>query len=178
MEGVIQPAIKAWKKRYPVIKAWQVANGRSKTKMDRTVCGRWYKAKLLTDLCNYSNQGTGASIAKLAWHNGYKYGAFGYDTGVALLNFIHDAYILECDDDPKVYIPAAKKLATLMSDAWFQVTRMAKLHNLPMPVTVQVGYSWKAMEDETEDVIYTYNLDGMSLYEKDIQLELEKIDGQ
>ena len=175
MEGVIKPAIKAWKNRYPVIKDWQVRNNKSKTKMDKTMCGRWYKAKTPQELCNYSNQGSGAEIAKLAWHNGYKYNVFGYSTGVDFLGFFHDAYILECDDDPKVYIPAAKKLATLMSDAWFQVTRMAKFHNTQMPVTVQVGYNWKDMEDETEDVLYTYNLKGMAMYEKDIQLELEKI---
>ncbi len=175
MDAIVSPSIDAWKKRYPVIKQWQTANMKSKTNMDKTVCGRWYKANMVTDLCSYSNQGTGAEVAKLAWHNSYKYAVVGPNTGVDMLNFIHDAFIWECPNDPAIYKPLAKKLALLMQDGWFQVTRLAKIHNLPMPVDVLVGTNWADLEYETDAVMHKESLEGMYMYEKSIQEELENV---
>jgi DNA polymerase-1 len=175
MDNIVQPAVRAWKKRYPVIKAWQTTNGKSTTNMDKTMSGRWYKAKILPDLCSYSNQGSGAEVAKMAWHNSYKYGVVGNDSGVDLLNFVHDAFIWECPNDPAIYKPLAKKLAMLMQDGWFQITRQAKIKDLPMPVDVFVGHNWADMEYETDEVMHKESLEGMFMYEKDIEKELENV---
>jgi DNA polymerase I-like protein with 3'-5' exonuclease and polymerase domains len=115
---------------------------------------------------NIINQGAGAEVAKLALHYFYpRLQQFNEDnnTDVLLVNFIHDSYILDCPDDPAVYEPLSVLLAEAMQEAWFEMSKLYRIKDLPMPVDVKVGYNWGDLE-KGANVIHQYNLQGMEMY--------------
>ena len=166
---VCKKAAKDWKDGFSDIKSWHERNAKSEGHQDSTVSGRRYKAKNYTDLNNIKVQGSGAEVAKLAWHYLYKYNVLNED--VRLVNFVHDAYVLDVPDDPAIYEDVAEKLSLCMKFAWQQVMQNAPIKDLPMPVTTLVGYNWEDLEYET-NVVYRYDLDG----DYDNKLE-EKLNG-
>lgn len=127
------------------ISAWR------KGKLGCTPLGRQYKGKLMTDQMNIKNQGAGAEVAKLALHYFYpKLKEFNekHGTDVALSNFIHDSYILNAPNDPAVYEPVAQLLAECMQLAWFEMSKLYKITDLPMPIDVRVGNNWGDIEND------------------------------
>jgi len=122
-----------------------------------TPLGRRYTANMLTDQLNIQNQGFGAECAKLALH----YMMPKLPKGVKMLNFIHDSYILECNNDEQVYKSVCTLLADSMKKAWFESISCTAIPDLPMPVECFVGLNWGTIED---DYIYKYELRG----EKDV----------
>ncbi|MGL4219002.1 MAG: hypothetical protein ACRCSS_00005, partial [Shewanella sp.] len=79
-------------------------------------------------------------------------------------NFIHDSFILEGPDDEEQYKAVAELLARAMQTAWFEVTKGCLIKDLPMPVTVSVGYNWGDIENDDVPNIYDYELEGMHYY--------------
>lgn len=136
-----------WLNLFKELNKWQqecIAKWR-KGRLNSTPFGRQYKAKLMTDFMNIMNQGAGAEVAKLALHYFHPWLKANYPD-VLICNFIHDSFILECDDDPEVYMPVSIKLAECMQKAWFQMSKLYKIKDLPMPVNVKVGENWGDME--------------------------------
>lgn len=164
-EGIA--ARRKWRNLWREIYAWQ-QKGLSNWQrglLGSTPLGRKYKAKLLTDHLNIENQGAGAEVAKLAMHYYFRDCHHKYKD-VLMCNFIHDSYILECDDNPEIYIPLSKDLAKCMQLAWFEMSKCFAIKDLPMPVDVKVGYNWGDIESDDVANVYDYTLEGMHYYEE------------
>ncbi len=160
-------ARRKWRNLWREIYAWQQSglNKWQRGLLGSTPLGRQYKAKLLTDFLNIENQGAGAEVAKLAMHYFFRDCYHKY-TDVFMCNFIHDSYILECEDNPEVYIPLSKDLAKCMQLAWFEMSKCFAIKDLPMPVDVKVGYNWGDIESDDVANVYDYSIDGMHYYEE------------
>jgi twinkle protein len=163
-----------WLKLFKEIESWQqkeIANWR-RGKLGSTPLGRKYKGNMMTDQMNIMNQGAGAEVAKLALHYFYPW-LEEYNTtnkvDVKVANFIHDSFILDAPDDPAIYKPVAIKLAECMQEAWFEMSKLFKIKDLPMPVDVAVGYNWGDIEDDNIANVWDYNLEGMTMYERAIE---------
>lgn len=137
-----------WRKLFKEVTAWQQAGIRAhqQGKVWHTPFGRPYYGNLITDQLNIQNQGFGSEIAKLAMHYYLKDGKL-TELGGILCNFIHDAYITECEDDPAVYMPIAEHMAKSMQTAWFEGCKMVDTRDVPMPVKVLIGKNWGDMEN-------------------------------
>lgn len=159
-----------WLNLFPEINSWQqkcIASWR-KGKLNSTPLGRRYKGKLMTDFMNIMNQGAGAEVAKLALHYFYPWlEQFNKDnnTDVKLCNFIHDSFILDSPRDPAIYEPVSAKLAECMQEAWFEMSKLFKIKDLPMPVDVIVGDNWGDLENGI-NVRHEFSLEPYKMLEK------------
>lgn len=156
-----------WLNLFSELNKWQqecISKWR-KGKLNATPLGRQYKAKLMTDFMNIMNQGAGAEVSKLALHY-FKPKLKAYNeehgTDFILCNFIHDSFITEGPNDPEHYQAVAKMKAECMQEAWFEMSKLFKIKDLPMPVDVNVGHNWGDLE-EGENIIWSYTLEGMAL---------------
>lgn len=135
-----------WRNLWKTLVAWQDAgisdyrNGR----FGKTPFGRRYTAKLMTDQLNIEVQGFGSEVAKLALH--YMMPKLLEMDDVWLCNFIHDSYIIECDNDEEVYKRVSQIVAEAMQEAWVEACRCVEIKDLPMPVAVMTGYNWGDIE--------------------------------
>lgn len=159
---------KRWRNLWREIYAWQEKGIHrfQQGRMGSTPMGRKYKAKMMTDQLNIENQGAGAEVAKLALH----YLGPTLDQWAAvdvyLINFIHDSFIIDAPNDPAIYEAVAIKLAEAMQEAWFEMSKLYRIKDLPMPVEVKVGFNWGDIENDDIKDIWTYELEGMSMLEK------------
>ena len=157
-----------WLKMFGEIDKWQkqeISNWR-KGKLGCTPLGRQYKGNLMTDQMNLKNQGAGAEVAKLAMHYFHPWliefnkslsekvviKTKGRVDDSKLANFIHDSFIIDAPNDPEIYKPVAKKLAECMQEAWFEMSKLFKITDLPMPVDVSVGYNWGDIEGDVDNI--------------------------
>lgn len=137
-----------WQNLWPEIYGWQEAGISSwrKGRPKQTPLGRKYVGNMMTDHLNIENQGAGAEVSKFALH--YMLQRIkDQSIDAVLCNFIHDSYIFECDDNPDVYIPLANAIADSMKEAWHEMSKLFKIHDLPMPVEVGVGYNLGDIEN-------------------------------
>lgn len=159
---------KKWLRLFPEIASWQqqqISNWR-RGELGSTPLGRQYKGNLMTDQMNIMNQGAGAEVAKLALryiHAELPIFNTKYNVDVKIVNFVHDSYILDAPNDPEIYEEASKLLAKCMQRAWFQMSRLYKVKDLPMPVEVMVGNNWGDIENGTYD--FKHELEGMTYAE-------------
>lgn len=121
--------IKDWKKKIP----WE------------TPLGRRYLGKMMTDQLAMQIQGFEAEVAKLAIHY-FTPKLKELHSSIKLCNFVHDSYIIECDDDITIYEPAAIIIAEAMQEAWVEMSKAVSITDLPMPTKVRVGYNWGDIE--------------------------------
>ena len=134
-----------------------------------TPFGRKYVGNLMTDQMNIMNQGAGAEVAKLAlhyfapWLSNYNKEC---GTNVKIANYIHDSFILDAPNDPEVYKPVATKLAECMQEAWFEMSKLYKIKDLPMPVEVSVGFNWGDIEDDDCTNVWDFTLEPQAMYAK------------
>ncbi len=158
-EYELQEIKRSWHKLWPTITAWQgrgINAWKNKTPW-QTPLGRKYIGNLMTDQLNIQVQGFGAEVAKLATH--YMMPRFTeIHESIKVCNFIHDSWILECDNDPEIYKSAAKVLASSMQEAWQECSKSVKIKDLPMPVDVFVGYNWGDIENEDILNVYEYKV--------------------
>jgi hypothetical protein len=74
-----------------------------------------------------------------------------------------------------------------MQAAWWQITKqvminpnsgLENIHDLPMPVKVNCGPNWGLIEEDDDPMgsVYQFDLDGMELYGKSLEEELEDVD--
>ena len=162
-----------WKDIFSDIREWHKKNSASKTNMDQTVSGRPYKAATLTDLNNIRVSGTGSEIFKLWLWYIHKYILTQYE-GVYLTNRVHDSVVIDVPDDEKTYKEIANKLVLCAQKAWFEIIKNAPLTDVPMPCDVGVGSNWEDLEYE-RNLNYSYTLDGMYMYDKNLEEELGKL---
>jgi len=159
-----------WLNLFTEINKWQQEqiSAWRKGKLSSTPLGRQYKGKLMTDQMNIKNQGAGAEVAKLALHYFApwlkKYNEAN-DCDFGICNFIHDSFILDGPNDPELYKPVATQLAECMQEAWFEMSKLYKVKDLPMPVDVAVGYNWGDIEDDAED-LWNFTLDPYKMLEQ------------
>ena len=158
-EGAASTLRNKWRRLFKEIAGWQERGiaAHRKGEVWATPFGRQYVGKLMTDQLNIQNQGFGAEIAKLALHYLLQDNKL-TNLGGILCNFIHDSYIVECDDDPAVYKPIAEHLGNAMQEAWFEGCKMTDVHDVPMPVKVLVGNNWGDIE--AGQYIYKFELKG------------------
>ncbi len=155
-----------WLNLFSELNKWQqecISKWR-KGKLNSTPLGRQYKAKLMTDFMNIMNQGAGAEVSKLALHYFRpKLKAYNEEHGTdfMLCNFIHDSFITEGPNDPEYYQAVSKMKAECMQEAWFEMSKLFKIKDLPMPVDVNVGHNWGDLE-EGENVVWSHTLEGMT----------------
>jgi DNA polymerase I-like protein with 3'-5' exonuclease and polymerase domains len=135
---------KRWRNLWREIYHWQQKgiDAWQKGKTWSTPLGRIYKGKMMTDQLNIQNQGAGAEVAKLALH--YMYPKL--EDGVQLLNFIHDSYILWSPDLEQAK-RTSKLLADKMQEAWYEMSKLFPVKDLPMPVNVRIGKNWGDIEN-------------------------------
>lgn len=164
-----------WKNIFSDIKEWHIKNGKSKTNRDETVSGRPYKAGTITDLNNIRVSGTGSEIFKLWLWYLHKYVLTQYED-VYLTNRVHDSIIIDVPDDPDLYKEIAFKVALCSQKAWFEITKNAPLKDVPMPVEVAVGSNWEDIEYE-KNLDFSYTLDDMYMYDKDLEEQLNEFRG-
>ena len=173
VEPVVANKHKAkWLNLFKEINKWQqecIAKWR-KGKLNSTPLGRSYKSRLMTDFMNIQNQGAGADVTKLAlyyfspWLAEYNKTVPDEDK-VLLCNVIHDSFILDSPDKPEVYEPVAKKLAECMQESWFEMSKLFKITDLPMPVDVKVGKNWGDIEADV-NLAHTFKLEPYAMLEK------------
>lgn len=144
--------VKVWRSIYPQIAAWHKKLLHKFTQGDmvnRTFNGRYFKAKLYTDLAAVQNQGLGAEVAKLTIHYLFK-----KKPDLRLLDFVHDSFIIDAKN-----LEEGKELAKLLGDtmveAWKATTKNCKIPNLAMPTEVSV---YKQLE---LNALYTYKNEGI-----------------
>jgi len=157
-----------WRNLWREIYAWQEKGIRAfqQGRLGSTPMGRQYKAKMMTDQLNIENQGAGAEVAKLALHYlGPTLNEWAKQD-VYLVNFIHDSFIIDAPDDCKIYEEVAIKLAEAMQEAWFEMSKLYDIKDLPMPVDVKVGYNWGDIENDDIEDLWSYQLDGMAMLER------------
>lgn len=143
--------VKVWRSIYPQIAEWHKRLLNKFTRGDminRTLNGRYFKAKLYTDLAAIQNQGLGAEVAKLTIHYLFK-----KKPDLKLLDFVHDSFIIDAKN-----LEEGKELAKLLGDtmveAWVAITKNCKISNLAMPTEVGV---YKQLE---HNALYTYKNEG------------------
>lgn len=125
-----------------------------------TPYGRVYKADRMTDYMNIENQGAGADVAKLAIHYLHKYGFKTRFPGFKIRNFVHDSFIITGpSDNEQMYKDCAEFLAKCMQRAWFEMSKLFKVTDLPMPVEVAVGRNWGDIENSDVPNLYDFNLE-------------------
>lgn len=160
-----------WRNLWKEIYAWQQIgiSKQQKGKLGYTPLGRPYTANRITDYLNIENQGAGAEVAKLATcYLQRKLRAYNeeHGTDTMCINFVHDSFIIDCVDEEEHYMAAAHILAESMQEAWFEMSKLYKVHDLPMPVDVRVGYDWKSIDSDDGFKLYQFELDGMHCYNK------------
>ncbi len=153
---------------FPEIHKWQQESISKWRKgiLGVTPFGRQYKGKLMTDQMNLMNQGAGAEVAKLAMHYFRPWLAEynkQHSQDGKTCNFIHDSYIIDTPDDSEVYTEVAAQLAKCMQEAWFEMSKLYKIKDLPMPIDVLVGKNWGDIE-EGIGIIHKCKLEGMENY--------------
>lgn len=159
-----------WLNLFSEINKWQQEqiSAWRKGRLGVTPLGRQYKGKLMTDQMNVKNQGAGAEVAKLALHYFYpwlqEYNKE-HDTDIMLCNFIHDSFIISCPDNSEHYETVSVKLAECMQEAWFEMSKLFKIHDLPMPVDVIVGYNWGDIEGDADN-LWEFQLDPYKMLAK------------
>jgi len=127
------------------IKSWKAGN------YWFTPMGRKYKAKMMTDFMNIRNQGAGGEVAKL----GFNYIMKGFDFEDAyMINFVHDSFLAECPNDPKIYEPIAQLFADSLQESWVQYGKVVDLRGIPMPVDVGVALNWADADGMSDDCLY------------------------
>ena len=85
----------------------------------------------------------------------------------------HDAYVIDAPNNPDIYKATARGVGLCMSKAWFEVMKQAPIKDLPMPVDVLVGYNWHDLDEEIEEaIIYSTTIDGMYMFDKQLEKEL------
>ena len=158
-EGQASTLRNKWRRLFKEIAGWQERGiaAHRKGEVWATPFGREYVGNLMTDQLNIQNQGFGAEIAKLGLHYLLQDNKLA-NLGGILCNFIHDSYIIECDDNPEVYKPIAEHLGNAMQEAWFEGCKMTDVHNVPMPVKVLVGHNWGDIE--AGQYVYRFDLKG------------------
>lgn len=128
-----------------------------------TILGRKMSAKLYTDAANLPIQGSSAEVAKLALHKmnvAVNERPHLVQANVIFVNFVHDSFMWECDDNPEIYKEVAELTAKAMQDAWNDLVKFTKVPDLPMPVDVQVGYNWGDTEYGVVPPIYELKVEG------------------
>jgi len=155
-----------WNRLWAILTAWQqIGIKRWRAGMiNQTPLGRKYKARMMTDYLNMEIQGFGAEVAKIAMHymiDEVKEKGW-YNKEVKFVNFIHDSYYFEVDNNPEIYKAVSEIMARCMQTAWFACCVHLKIPDLPMPIEVFVGYNVKGLDNG--DYIYKYELDGMKYY--------------
>lgn len=131
--------IKGWKKGYPGIKAWHQQMGRSKTNQDVTLNGRYYEAKMYSDLLAIGNQGSAAEVLKL----GLLYADRNLQEPICVA--IHDSYIAEASSLEEARVEGTKLYKCAMT-GWFEAIKSSKYPTLAMPGVVSIGKNWGEME--------------------------------
>lgn len=121
--------IKDWKKGLP----WE------------TPLGRRYTSKMMTDQLAMQIQGFEAEVAKLAMHYMLPKIKLMCDE-IKLVNFVHDSYIFVGPNNKEIYSKAAIIIANSMQEAWAEMSTEVAIKDLPMPVTVRVGWNWGDIE--------------------------------
>lgn len=146
-----------WRNLFPNVRDWQELGVKAWKRgiAWQTPLGRRYVGKMMTDQLNIQNQGGAADVFKLAMHRMLEQIKLDKTLASAkLLNPIHDSYIFECDDKPKVYKALSKIVAENMQGAWKSYSKLLKCKDIPMPVDVFVGLNWGEIEDN-----YKYKLE-------------------
>ncbi len=139
--------VNKWKRLFPGLMRWQ-ENGKQDFNAGRlgtTPFGRQYKAKMMTDQLNIQNQGFGAEVAKLAMH--YMYPKL-IAEGAQLINFVHDSYLVEVEDNEEKYQKCARIIGEAMQEAWVEACQTVKVKGIKMPVKILVGHNWKEIESK------------------------------
>ena len=171
-DDVAKKITTTWKDIFSDIKMWHYTNGRSKSKMDTTISGKPYKAGTVTDLNNIRVSGSGSEIFKLWLHYIWKY-ILDKETDVFIVNRVHDSVLLDVPDEREFYERISRNLVLCAQKAWFEIIKNAPLVDVPMPCDVSVGNNWEDIEYEREELIdYSYTLDGMYMYDKELEGEL------
>lgn len=123
--------IKDWKKGLP----WE------------TPLGRKYTSKMMTDQLAMQIQGFEAEVAKLAMH--YMMPKLTeLSKEIKLVNFVHDSFIFTGPNEETLYKEASVIIATAMQEAWVEMCSDVTIKDLPMPVTVRVGWNWGDIEKD------------------------------
>lgn len=145
--------LRKWKHMFHGIKAWQERGIRAYKggRPGSTPLGREYIGNMMTDQLNIENQGGGAEVAKLAKH--YMYDDLKAND-CAIMDFIHDSYLIDAPQDKEVVERVAPRIAEAMQEAWFEVTQHCKVKDIPMPVKVFGGYNWGDIEEGSYDYLY------------------------
>lgn len=135
---LIKREVRAWKRAWPAIAAWQEEVIRSHRRGDlrQTPLGRKYMGKLITDHANIENQGFGADVAKLALH--YMMPDLKAENA-QLCNFVHDSFMVEMDEDMEANKRVAKRMQEAMKDAWSEACKAVTVKDIPMPAQVFCG---------------------------------------
>jgi DNA polymerase-1 len=142
-----------WLRTYSGILQWQ---RRGSARHDsggnwQTPGGRRYKSARFTDHLSIENQGAGAEVARIALH---KIHSDLLNKSPCLINFVHDSYLVEAENNPEQYKEAARVVYDSMKFGWeFSPLRPIEKFGLEMPVDVGVAYNWKDA-DALENCIY------------------------
>ncbi len=135
-----------WLSTFSGIKEWQQKGNRRMNKQGHwhTPMGRPYTPKRFTDMLNLENQGFGAEVSRLALHKLLEI----LPPQAKCINFIHDAVLVECPNDPAIYEPTAQAVVDAMCHGWS--AHPTDKRGLTMPVAAGVAHDWATADTEDE----------------------------
>jgi len=140
-EDEMRPLHRKWKQTFPGIAHWHRRNGRSSTNEDVTLLGRYYKAKMYTDLNAIKMQGSASEVFKLAHLYMMK-----NDATIRIGAAVHDSFA-PLTDKVHAYNQAVV-VGCCMVTAWFEVIKNAAYPTLKMPTEVYIGHNWGAIDND------------------------------
>lgn len=150
--------IKKWYRIFPEIKIWhdKMKIMWQAQQIYETGNGKRYFGIRVTDQINIRNQGTASEVAKLALIN--LDNKLKNQEEIKLLNFIHDSFILECDNTEESITKASDMLADSMTFGWYEGIKCLKIKDVECPLEVLAGKNWGDIEKGVYSHAKNYNI--------------------
>lgn len=142
--------INKWKQYYKSIDTWHKEALKAlelRHFENQTINGKKFITDKFNNYLSYQNQGLGAEIAKLALHYFTKLNGNGN-----VINFVHDAYYLRAKTLQEAEM-LANSICECMVMAFFNSIQRAKIKDVPMPVSAEIGNTLKETEEKPLKIV-------------------------
>ena len=142
--------INKWKQYYKSINTWHKEALKAlelRHFENQTINGKKFITDKFNNYLSYQNQGLGAEIAKLALHYFIK-----LNGNNNVINFVHDAYYLRAKTLQEAEM-LANSICECMVMAFFNSIQRAKIKDVPMPVSAEIGNTLKEAEEKPLKIV-------------------------
>ncbi len=146
--------IKKWFDTYKGVQEWH-QNTSNRIYNNKNILTSFLGRKTFTTYKNealsFYNQSFASDICKYAFVL-LNYKLSKIKENVKIVNFVHDSFLLECEDNENIYKHVVDILCESMKSSWLKHTKMFE-NQIEMPITSTVSYSWKECETK-QNIMY------------------------